>query len=328
MKKIIIRAIAVALVTGAAVTAQGEYVQRNSTPNVWSAWDFAGGWYSEGAVARVPTADDWVRIHYNRDTYVTDARAAAKLDMFWLGGADLRIDNGGSLNVTAANGYDGVISLSTVGDFAGDPNVGNISVETGGTLTSGNTGVARDVIGGDAGQRGSLTLNGGDFVAQGTADSIAWLRNAEINLNSGVFDMTGSHALLAGVDMNIYGDQTTIDFGLLNTAAGPSAWNFGMDSDGISTVDIAGWYHLSGTEIVVDGTDYAGGTGDFVLFSGSNLASLPTTAAVAQNFGALGVSFSQVGNDYVMAVVPEPATLGLFAICGGGMVFLRRLSII
>ena len=324
MKKIISRAIAVAVFAGAAVTAQGEYVQRNTAPDVWADWN-VNGWFSESSVARLPTADDDVYIHYNRDTFITDAQAAARLTMhFNVGGADLRIDNGGSLNVTAANGYDGVITLSGAGEFLGNPNVGNISVETGGTLTSGNTGIARDVIGGDAGQRGSLTLNGGSFVAQGTADSIAWLRNAEINLNSGAFDMTGTHALPVNVDMNIYGDQTTIDFGLLNTGAGSSAWNFAMDSDGISTVNIAGWYHLIGTEIVVDGTEYAGGTGEFVLFSGGSLASLPTTAATAQNFGGLEVSFGQVGNDYVMTVIPEPATLGLVLICGSGLLFLRR----
>lgn len=324
MKKYIKRIIPIVMLVLTTATVQGEFVQRNTTPNVWTDWN-VNGWFSQSSVVRLPTSNDWVRMHYNRDTYLTDAQAAAKLDMYWIGGADLRIDNGGSLNVTTANGYDGTITLSGAGSTAGIPNVGNISIESGGTLTSGNTG-ARIVLNGNVSQKGSLNLNGGTFIAQGSSVNEALqVKNSIINLNSGTFDMTGGQIWMQDVEMNINGDQTAIDFSYLNLASTLSAdFNFNMDSAGISTINVGSWVHLLNANIVVDGSAYTGGAGDFVLFSSPNLASTPLNAAVAQNFGALDVSFKQIGNDYVMSVIPEPGTLGMVGLAAFGVFITRR----
>ncbi len=297
-------------------------------------WQTITAWYNPSiSGAEVPKVDDEAQLQYARYTYMTTINTVGELQMYSAGGAPLEIRSGGSLTVTNTGGRTGEIVLSGAGSTTvpGYPewnaHRGVVNIETGGSLISGNTG-ARVVITGDASQFGELNLNGGTFTAQGTtgADTLT-IRNAQINLNSGTFDMTGGQIFLGNggaVEFNIYGDGTTILMDNLNSSnplAG-GVFNFIMDSDGVSTFIDAGTTNLKNIEIVVDGSNYTGnGLQQFTLFSAANLASLPDIAPQAINFGGANYWFEQVGNDYIF-FVPEPSTGILLAMAG--LAFLRR----
>lgn len=290
---------------------QGEYVQRNTAPHTWTDWATTAGWYSESRVVRLPTASDWVRIHYNRHTFVRDAQAAAQLDLFMVGGANLRIDSGGSVTVAAANGFDGSINLSAAVGQGETPNIGSISIESGGSLTSANTGT-RTVLDGDASERGSLTLNGGTFTAQGSAHTEhLTLRNSHIQLNGGTFDMTGGQTQPDGVVFAINGKGTAIDFWLLNNARASSEYRFSLGPDGVSTVNVTGWAHLSQAKLVVDGKAYTGGAREITLFETPNLASTIHPANITvTNFPAWATvtveQDAEVSHNVILHITGEP----------------------
>ena len=287
--------------------------QTNHGPYTWSQWGV--GFYKTTGGALPTDFKDWLRVHYRRYLYLDSSEEIGMLQMYAVGGSTLSITNGGALTVSSAGGQSGEISLSQAGGPTGpggEPNVGIINVETGGTLTSANTG-GRVVLTGDSSQFGSLNLNGGTFNAEGTTGAdVLTLRNVQINLNSGTFNMTGGQIFVGNggaIEVNINGDQTSISMDSLNASDPLSGgdFNFSMDADGISTVTVGGGCTLKNIDIEVDGTDYEGGTADFTLFSASVALSLPDNAPTTTGFpGAATVTFNKVGNDYVMSVhIPE-----------------------
>ena len=79
---------------------------------------------------------------------------------------------------------------------------------------------------------------------------------------------------------------------------------------------------------------YAGGAGDFVLVNAGNSllnGGFGAGEISVDGFGEEGVGWNLtqdfVANTVTLTVIPEPATLGLVAAFGGGILFIRRLML-
>lgn len=296
----------VSLATSARADGISDDWQSNHAPYTWVQW--GTGFYTTQGGSLPTDLTDTLRIHYQRYVYLNTSEVIGQLQMFAVGGSTLSITNGGNLTVSSTGGQSGQTILSQAGGPTGpggEPNTGIIDIYTGGSLTSSNTG-ARTVITGSSAQLGELNLNGGTFIANGNAVANGLeILHSEINLNSGTFDMTNGMLVPTGVDFNINGDGTTIDLGILNVSGIFNAdFNFTMDSDGISTVSATDWISLTNATIVVDGTNYTGGSGTFTLFSPGGALTPPSTAPQATNFDDYEVTFGTSGSDYVMNVMP------------------------
>lgn len=145
---------------------------------------------------------------------------------------------------------------------------------------------------------------GGDFAAvfkyTVTADS-----GYDLVLNSFTFSKT---ALAGGTALRsafFYNDGTTIDQ-VDDTKSQVS------NANGTFVFTVDGGAYKGGT---FDGTIAAGTSKTFYIDFGANLAN---DASVQ---GINDFSF-----DYTVAAIPEPATFGLIAVLGGGLLFVRRLT--
>lgn len=195
-----------------------------------------------------------------------------------------------------------------------------------------------------------VDINGGSFTVDNAAGSVGMNGAGLLKLQSGTFSTTavgdaitatfannfeisggtvniGNQSLFTG-ELKVVGDAAIISLDYLNNNAGANGdFVFEMGTSGVSMIDGTGsWMHLGSSTIEVDGSAYTGGTGTFTLFRSSNLASMSTDIANVSGFtGGLSGTIAQDGNDVVLTVIPEPATLGLITAFGGGLLFIRRM---
>lgn len=180
--------------------------------------------------------------------------------------------------------------------------------DTGGKLTVSSTGVlnvtgSSNMIGWNAGGNGGILLVNGGSITYG-----GWLGVA--NNGDGTFELNGGNVRVANAFFHNLENGTgtassSITAGLLDVNA--MTLNSGvMDISGTGEVliragtsasQIAGW--ISGGLMTIDGSGAAVVDVDYELTA----------------FG---------GSGQRITVIPEPATLGLIAAFGGGLLFLRR----
>lgn len=249
--------------------------------------------------------------------------------------ATLNIDPGGSLTAgkvtVSQNANEGILNIQggalTVTDAVDIKANGTFNLISGSFLNSA-TG-ARSITTDNGG--GTLNIQGGSFTALGAASTdVLRLENNTINISGGTVSLTGGQVLLADTTtLSVIGDAATITMDLLNlnTAGRAATVNFDFDATGISTIDNNGFLNLSAGKLRIDGTSYTGGNATFDLFSSPNVASLSSDVIVT-GFGVEGVDYtftqSTTENIVQLSVIPEPATLGLVAVFGGGVLFIRR----
>ena len=199
--------------------------------------------------------------------------------------------------------------------FLQGPNgsTGGVTVTGGGTLTmtGANTYTGATVV-----QSGTLALGGGS--------SPATIADSMLTINSGAaFDIsaiTASATTLKGM---------TISGGTINVAmdAGGNVSNIVLNSaatvSGGNTINFAA---ASGVTALTPGTynllaDAGGGlTGTFLFGNGANTE----TYTLGSNSYMLSLANSNTAETLDVAAVPEPATLGLFAIGGMALVLIGR----
>jgi hypothetical protein len=197
--------------------------------------------------------------------------------------------NGGTLNVAG---------VSRLGAHTGGANsaatIGNLTINTGGLFNSSRIGVGLYL--GDYGN-GTLTLNGGNANFAG---------NVRVGQQG---TSTGTIRLLAG---NL--DCPAVAFGLGTASIEIAQGYLTMDLD--LTATITGW--LAGNDVSAIG----GMTDD------SAFTSLYTSGftSVAQGSYFVRYGYDSVNQTTALwSVVPEPSTLSLVAVFGGGLLFIRRL---
>jgi len=269
-------------------------------------WDDVNSWSDDLATSAgaVPdaTIDAAILNLWGGPATVRDANAAAKSVQLGL------YANPGDLAVTA----DGTLTVATHMLLASDA-AEVVTVVNDGTITLGAPAYFR------AGQ--ATMVNNGTFTAptlilgeEATADSEltntgtmninGWLYLSNLGLNS-AFNMDGGTVSAdafvnsAGGSGHLQLDGGTMTFG-----------SWGLDGTGAYTVDIT-----EGSIIVTDafdggGWDYITGEGFVTAYGGAG--------TVVRDFNA------GTGETTLYAVIPEPATLSLVALLGGGMLWFRK----
>lgn len=315
-------------------------------------WNDAGNWTSA-----VPTSAD-IAIINNNNTATLNTVAVDVGTLRMVNNANdgtFTMSAGGSLNVSTlfqmgaggtgtattninggtfsfVNSSLGAVTTSILnidGGAASTSNANGVQVLANGTLnviggsfTHSGTGT-RTVTDGD----GAVNVSGGSFNAVGASPSdILRMRN-DMTISGGTVNLTGGQVVFdQGHDLNVVGNDATINMDRLNYGSFTGAINFDFDSDGISSIISSAFMNLANASIAVDGTNYTGGAGVFTLFESASLSGLPSSA-VANNFGGLTGTFSQSGENYILTLtaIPEPGTYALLAGCFAlASVMIRR----
>ena len=106
----------------------------------------------------------------------------------------------------------------------------------------------------------------------------------------------------------------------------------------MSTLASDSWVDFSLATLVVDGSSYTGGNASFDLVTTDDrlLGGFDAGDITVIGFGVEGVDYTltqDVSSTFgtqgtvTLNVIPEPATLGLIAAFGGGILFVRRLML-
>ncbi|MDF7800424.1 hypothetical protein P4C99_13180 [Pontiellaceae bacterium B1224] len=137
---------------------------------------------------------------------------------------------------------------------------------------------------------GPLTIDGGDLIIDNADAGFAFAGTlGTVNIKSGSFSTTrtvaqqassiapafeisggsltvGNQHYWSGGGLTIIGSDPVINLKYMNSTC---TINMLLDEQGIATVNLTGWNHLSGLSLTVDGTDYIGGSREFLLFDGA-----------------------------------------------------------
>ncbi len=192
----------------------------------------------------------------------------------------------------------------------GSLSTGGIALTGGGTLTLENQ---ETYTGPTSIQSGTLALVHGGSIA----DSSVLMINA-----TGVFDISATNTTptaLNGLNLS----SGTITFGMNGSQVSNILVSNAAGVGGINTINV---YGVHGATALTYGTynlisDTAGGlTGTFVFGNGKDTAD----AVLGSNSYLLTLSNSNTAEMLTVSAVPEPATLGLFAIGGMALVLIGR----
>jgi hypothetical protein len=228
---------------------------------------------------------------------------------------DKKIIVGAALLVAGAVQAAVVVGL----DFVDTANSGAVTSLGTGTVTlstasTDNTLVMGTVVSA-AQQLGAVTLTDGGFsgVYHLSVD-IASTGTGDTDVGRG-----GSGTLSSGGNLLSAGEALTFSNVQLSYVSGDDVFQF----DGFTGVRIG---NLSGDEActaneitIVEGNAGEGSGSSFTPTAAFNLAS---TAVITSTVGTGGISINVV--DAQFSAIPEPATLGLLSVFGGGLLFFRR----
>jgi hypothetical protein len=152
-------------------------------------------------------------------------------------------------------------------------------------------------------------------------------------ISGGSFGTAGELDIGSAGVLSVIGSSATVSVGngagdnlVLTSGAGLS---FTLDGAGVSTLTVVDGLTVDAVSLLtVDGTGYTGGFGNITLVNAASM----TGSFASGNYTVTGLgdegtdwSLTQGTNgDVVLNVIPEPATLGLIASFGGGILFIRR----
>ncbi len=216
-------------------------------------------------------------------------------------------DETGRLNLTA-----GAMSMNS-GNFELGHNGSSVATISGGTMNASQIKLANGAT-----STSSLTISGGVV----DASSYIWMQ-------AGTATMT-----VNGSSASITADRLLVDAGNGHTL------NFGLDAGGVTPINVdgttAGSYDsadLNDLAIVLDDLVGFGGVGTYdLIVSAENLTESGLTVTDTFDDAGLTTSWaivSEGGNEILRAtVIPEPATLSMFALVAFGAVVVRRRFLI
>ncbi len=220
-------------------------------------------------------------------------------------------------------GHDGDLTINAVGELAvvGNIIVANDVADTGSIVNNGTLGATLTYLhAGSATLENNGTLNTTDLIPGHLATAVTTLSNTgDINA-TGLFYLT-----VAGDSLfNMNGGTVTVgNFNLVQAGTGHLqldggtiiAGALGIDGNANNTIDI--------TEGVLIATgDHSGGL-DWMAGNGAGGMEFPVITA----YGGAGtvVADYDVGlNQTTLYAIPEPATLGMVALMGGGILWIRK----
>lgn len=157
-----------------------------------------------------------------------------------------------------------------------------------------------------------------------TAGTVDWdAPTTRYRINNALFSVSGGTVDLdtqvqfgvgAATEFRVTGDDAVINFLSLNNQSAQTGtddiFRFVLDETGVSTITAPNFIHLSGANIVVDGSSYTGGVATITLFDSGNLASLADAGNISvSGFDpALDVSVvqSEADND-VKLLITDPS---------------------
>lgn len=141
---------------------------------------------------------------------------------------------------------------------------------------------------------GLIKVQDGSFKSTGTAANDVLTVYSDVVISGGTVDLLGQNKF-ANL-LKVIGDEATIDIDRINTPPGGNMGEliFEMGATGISTINGTGWGTLSAYDLTVDGGNYTGGSGTFILYDCSSLTAVPASYTIT-NF-AEGVT-AVVTND-------------------------------
>jgi hypothetical protein len=218
----------------------------------------------------------------------------------------------------------GSVSVTTLNVGAGTGS-GEYNM-SGGSLT-GSTGAMT------VGANGAFNMSGGTLTsssASTAATRFAVNSGGSFDISGGTF-ADGGRLSVHGT-FTITGNDATINLHQMRNFENTGVFEFAFDSDGVSTIASDSWLDFSSASILIDGANYEGGAGDFVLVSAdADLleGGFDTSKMTVGGFGEEGVGWNLTqdldANTVTFTVIPEPGT---YALLGGllalGHVMLRR----
>lgn len=246
----------------------------------------------------------------------------------------------------------GVISNFFIGDNSTTYGTGTgiVTIAAGGKLVVSSDGaqLGRQA----AGAVGILNLNGGSLQigdATGNMRMYVGLDTATagknpagfFNINSGTFNgrlLVGSTGIAGATADKVTINGSTATIKSTSTAGNvlevrqTGILNFIFDATGISTMDygasgVGGTTTFSvGSQIIIDGSAYTGGSNTFTLIKAGTLGTKNCTV-VLTNFANAGATYSwdQTADTFtVTTAVPEPATIGMVGLGAIALMLFRR----
>jgi len=253
------------------------------------------GWQSIDA----PDATDTVRANWGGDVgNVVTLDYATTVNKFELGvgeSGEFHILSGGSLTTL------GDSRIGNNGDTA--TRIGTLTIDDGGTVTVGSW------LGIGHGTPGFSTVSG-----TLNANSHLWMGATSDA------DSVGSLIINNGGVVNVAGN---IGLGTINasTASGGSAMvtinNGGLLSlhhwGDTGSIQAGSVLTINGSGVVIVGGDRVDAANDYF-----------TAGKIASDQGAILATFDGGANETTIIAIPEPATLGMLAVFGAGMIYVRR----
>ncbi|MDF7823561.1 hypothetical protein P4B35_06010 [Pontiellaceae bacterium B12227] len=202
----------------------------------------------------------------------------------------------GEPTVTLSADLSGVSSFLLGGN---GNNTGGFVNQTAGTLSATSLRVGSSST---ATSFSGYTLSGGSIVNSG-----------ELYVNMGTLLLENNVATVSADSMRVTG---------IGTLA------FELGTDGVNAIDVANNFLVEATaKLSIDASGLTAGEGDYELLSFGSY----TRAFQSENVTISGLadglsgSITYDADSMNLTVIPEPATLGLIASFGGGLLFVRRL---
>ena len=246
--------------------------------------------------------------------------------------AVIRSGRSALINTNVSSGSGSVTNVYIGGEFAGNPTAGTVTLQTGGVLNvTGDLQVKRQNQNGT----GTFTATGGSFSANnfyvglGTAGTgtatLSGSSAATISNNTIVGDNSGASGFLEIVGSNV--SLSGNSFSLRSTGT----LKFTLDATGISTLNFSGTANFaSGSNLLVDGSSYTGGSAVFTLLDASGFSAFSSTQSIT-GFDPLlyttSLSYDAATTSVklnITAAVPEPQTWLLLGLGGLAMVVCQR----
>lgn len=259
-------------------------------------WDAAGTWVG----GTEPTLNDRVLVKYNHTVTVDSAGNQAGSLRLDAGLAFINLNAGGSLEV-----------------------VNNGTFPTNGTVTfkAAGTGNGFNVQGGTLTVGGSFELGGGNAgitnfvnVTSGAVDLTSYSTIGTVGAGSALLNIEGSAASLS-----VGGNLLLGSGAVLRWAVAENGTVTAINSDNFKNVTLDG-------ALIVDLSSMTATPDEIILIDNNGVDALIGNFSSATLIGGEGYSLSYTGGDGndLSLVIPEPATLGLVVLVGGGLLGARR----
>jgi hypothetical protein len=253
-----------------------------------SFWTNAANWDDA-----LPAVGEWAQIH-NSGTLDSDSGVVQKVTVGY--------NDGTALTVTAS----GFLSMDE--DLVPGRNGSGEVILNGGTIN-----IGRDFdIGYSSNKTGTVTMNSGTV---NIVRDLGIVNPSSANSNAGghsaLFDMLGGTIYVGDdLDMNtlLVGGAT----GVLNLYGGSIILNDDFESNSqLQMATNCATLNFGGGTLVLPGDQISKVNGYF------------GNGYITSDLGGVSVTYDDV-NTTIIGVIPEPATLGLVAVFGGAILFMRR----